>query len=468
MFALPPWFKMNTLMTELETWHPSQSPVAIEYTRPILDEVRDQSVAGYRRLSRGGVEVGGVLFGVREDGKVRILATQPIACEYKTGPSFILSEKDKIRLRTQLAEAEDVEELRGLAVVGWYVSHPRGGISLTDRDLDIFNEFFPDIWNVALVLKPSDTSVHGGFFVREPHGALNFAQSYQEFTLTLPRHAEGKSAVRQIADQVSSSLNAQRKLTPDPEPQHRGRNGGPRRDVSEMPISSSSSRREMPRPFVTQPASSSLGEATPATAAAPSAAPEQPLVNWSNAVARPRAAIAAQRLPSPHARKLKWRWLVLWVFGVAALVGASYAYREFTAPAPLGLHVSEKDGDLAVQWDPTSRSIRWATEGKLEIHGSGLTSKEIVLDKQQLLKGTVQYEGSEGDTSIRLAITGKLGFHAAESTRYVARVVQSDPSVRPIEIRDRRKLQTEVRRLRDELDKAHDRIKELESLLYNR
>ncbi|HEY3743625.1 MAG TPA: hypothetical protein VGL53_27455 [Bryobacteraceae bacterium] len=451
-------------MTEqLETWHPSQSPVAIEYTRPILDEVRDQSVAGYRRLSRGGVEVGGVLFGVREDGKVRILATQPIACEYKTGPSFILSEKDKVRLRTQLAEAEDVEELRGMAVVGWYVSHPRTGISLTDRDLDIFNEFFPDIWNVALVLKPGDTSVHGGFFVREPHGALNFAQSYQEFTLTLPRNAEGKSAVRQIADQVSSSLNAQRKLSEEPEP-HRRRNINQRRDVSEIPISSS--RRDMPRPFVTQSSSSSFGEA--ATAAAPSAAPEQPPVNWSNAVARPRAAIAAQRVPSPYARKLKWRWLVLWVFVVAALIGASYAYHEFTAPAPLGLHVSEKDGDLAVQWDPTSRSIRWANEGKLEIHGSGLTSKEIVLDKQQLLKGTVQYEGSEGDTSIRLAITGKFGFHAAESTRYVARVVQSDPSDKPVEIRDRRKLQAEVRRLRDELEKAHDRIKELESLLYNR
>jgi cell shape-determining protein MreC len=61
-----------------------------------------------------------------------------------------------------------------------------------------------------------------------------------------------------------------------------------------------------------------------------------------------------------------------------------------------------------------------------------------------------------------------MGFHADESTRYIAQV--SQPGVdKPVpEIRDKRKLQLEVQRLRDELEKSQQRVKELESLLYNR
>ena len=224
---------MKTQMTDFEVWHPAQSPLAIEYTKAVLDEVRDQGVAGYRRLSRGGVEVGGILFGIREAEKVRILATQPIACEYKSGPSFVLSDKDKSRLRDQLTQAASSENLKDFKVVGWYVSHPRGSVALSDRDLDVFNEFFPDVWNVTLVMKPDAKGVRAGFFLREPHGALNFAHSHLEFDLGLPKASEGASAVRQIAEQVGASLAAQRSDSPD-DTANRLR-GGSRRDISEMP-----------------------------------------------------------------------------------------------------------------------------------------------------------------------------------------------------------------------------------------
>ncbi len=447
-------------MRDIETWHPSQSPLAIEYTRSVLDEVRDQAVAGYRRLSRGGVEVGGILYGTREEGKVRILATQPIACEHKSGPSFQLSEKDKHRLLDQLTGSEAVPELQGLVVVGWYVSHPRNAVVLTDGDLDIFNEFFPAIWNVALVLKPGEKSVRCGFFVREARGALNIAQSYQEFELALPRSAEGASAVRQIADQVSSSLAAQRASSPEPE--HQRRRGGGRRDISEMPPPVGDNRAmETPRPFV--PPSGN------GTAAAPAFEAPAPIQNWSTAVARPRAALTATRRSSDQPRRLKWHWLVAWVFAIVMIVAGAYGYREYTAPAQLGLHVSEKDGDLIIQWDPASRSLRWATAGKIEIRGIGQTKTEIDLTPKELASGKFQFGGTEGDTSIRLSVDGKFGFHADESTRYVAQVAPaSESSGKPVEIRDRRKLQNEVRRLREELEKSQQRVKELESLLYNR
>src|SRR5882762_2450076 len=104
-------------------------------------------------------------------------------------------------------------------------------------------------------------------------------------------------------------------------------------------------------------------------------------------------------------------------------MAASYLYHEFTAPAPLGLRVVEKDGDLYIRWDPGSRSIQWANTGKLEIGGSGgAAKKEINLNANELAAGAFQYGGPEGDASIRLVVTGTMGFHADESTRYIARV----------------------------------------------
>ena len=451
------WFvgftNVMTLMTEIETWHPPQSALAIEYTRAVLDEVRDQSVAGYRRLSRGGVEVGGILYGTREDGKVRILATRPIACEYKSGPSLVLSERDKSRLLEQLSGSESNEDLKGLTVVGWYVSHPRSSISLTEGDLEIFNEFFPAIWNVTLVLKPSEKSVRCGFFVREPRGSLNIAHSYQEFELPLPRSAEGVSAVRQIADQVASSLAAQREPVAFSDMMAQRRRGGGRREVAEMP-------------FLPPRRPGTSGSAAAAAAAAP--ALDSAPIPWSTAVARPRSAIVANR-KADQPRRLKWRWLVLWMFGIAALVSGFVAYREFTAPAPLGLHVAEKDGDLVIEWDPGGRPLRLANSGRLEIRAAGQDKTRIDLTAKELASGRFLYTGSEGDTSIHLTVTGKLGYRAEESARYLAQMSPVETSAdKPIEIRDRRKLQAEVRRLREELEESQQRVKELETLLYNR
>ena len=452
---------MTTIMTEIETWHPSQSPLAIEYTRAVLDEVRDQAVAGYRRLSRGGVEVGGILYGTREEEKIRIVATQPISCEYKSGPSLILSAKDKLRLLDQLADSQNHAELKELMVVGWYVSHPRTSIALTEGDLEIFNEFFPAIWNVVLVLKPDEKVVRCGFFVREARGSLNIAQSYQEFDLGLPRSTEGSQAVRQIADQVASSLGAQREPSPDPAVLRR-RAGG-RRDVTEMPMPMA------PPAYMTTQRSRPVPAGYGGTAAAPAPDPAAQTPNWSTAVARPRSAIVARRR-TEQPRRLQWRWLVLWVFALVTLVGGLYAYREFTAPAPLGLRVQENDGHLLIQWDSSARPLRWAVAGRLEIQGAGPDKVQVDLSDKELALGKYLYGGTEGDTSIHLSVSGRFGYHADESTRYVAQVAPVEPSAsKPVvDIRDRRKLQLEVRRLREDLDKSQQRVKELESLLYNR
>ena len=57
--------------------------------------------------------------------------------------------------------------------VGWYVSHTRTEITLTESDQEIFSTFFAQPWQVTLVVRPSrGGNMRAGFFVREPDGTV--------------------------------------------------------------------------------------------------------------------------------------------------------------------------------------------------------------------------------------------------------------------------------------------------------
>jgi len=107
------------------TWSVAASPVKIEYSLVVLEEIRHEVAEGFQKLSRGGIEVGGLMYGVREGETVRIMAIRPAACEHSSGPSFRLSERDRAALREQIRLDREDPRLEGLVCVGWYVSHTR-------------------------------------------------------------------------------------------------------------------------------------------------------------------------------------------------------------------------------------------------------------------------------------------------------------------------------------------------------
>jgi proteasome lid subunit RPN8/RPN11 len=59
----------------------------------------------------------------------------------------------------------------GKKIVGWYHTHPRMGIFLSHYDTFLHNNFFPEPWQVALVVEPHKSL--GGFFIRNANGALS-------------------------------------------------------------------------------------------------------------------------------------------------------------------------------------------------------------------------------------------------------------------------------------------------------
>jgi proteasome lid subunit RPN8/RPN11 len=167
------------------TWVPPGQSVRIEYSEAVLEQIRETAVDGYHRVPHGGVETGGILYGTHQKSVVRITAWRPIACEYAKGPSFLLSAKDEAALQETLAAPGGDADLDRLEPIGWYRAHTRSEILLSDEDLNFFNRFFPQPWQVALVVRPASFApARAGFFLREAEGVIRAHSSYLEFTLT--------------------------------------------------------------------------------------------------------------------------------------------------------------------------------------------------------------------------------------------------------------------------------------------
>src|ERR1700690_3475000 len=60
---------------------------------------------------------------------------------------------------------------KGQKIVGWYHTHPSMGVFLSHYDTWLHRNFFPEPWQVALVVEP--VSAAGGFFIRQKSGILD-------------------------------------------------------------------------------------------------------------------------------------------------------------------------------------------------------------------------------------------------------------------------------------------------------
>ena len=171
--------------TNFKSWRIPQCPFLMECSSAVLEQIR-REVDGARNLPGGERETGGVLFGIQEPGHICILSCKPLPCEHAMGPGFVLSEKDEKHL-AELLSASD-SELNGLQAVGWYHSHIRSRIFLSERDLRIHSRYFGRPYHIALVVHPrSDGAARAGFFFLEASGEMRTESSYEEFAIEAPQ-----------------------------------------------------------------------------------------------------------------------------------------------------------------------------------------------------------------------------------------------------------------------------------------
>jgi proteasome lid subunit RPN8/RPN11 len=356
-------------MDERGTWQVAQSPFSIHYSRRILEEIRLAVVEAFFSLPRGGVEAGGLLLGKHREQEIEIADYLPLECEHALGPSFTLSQRDQERLREVLQATR--AKPGGQQVVGWYHSHNRSEIFLSESDLEIHGRFFPEPWQIALVLRPHlSQPMRAGFFIREPGGSLHAAGTYLEFVIEPFRGLPVNGAPASSVPNAGALKPAQAELPP---------------------------------------------VAAPILASAPShtAAPAVPLPSFLQAEA-----------PKPHAKF----WIaavlvagsVMGILGFVALGPQMLSRGSVSSAAGLAsagnagwMNVSDSDGQLQIRWDTGSRAVEKARSAVLLLSDGG-QQQRIALDAAQLRAGSLTYTRHSERVDARLTIdTGGGPFETA-------------------------------------------------------
>lgn len=161
----------------------------------MLESLTELALSGFRLYPWGGVEVGGILYGTNEPDGIQLHAWRPFECEHEYGPAFELTAGDFGRFERLLASAGQEQTLSGLVPVGWYHSVSNRELILSDYDRELHGRFFPQPWQIAMILKRSKRHpLVVGFFHADAIGSLKPHSSQQKFAIADLRLAQPQLA----------------------------------------------------------------------------------------------------------------------------------------------------------------------------------------------------------------------------------------------------------------------------------
>jgi hypothetical protein len=393
------------------SWSTPEIQLTVEYPLEVLDEIRSAVCDGLQQLAHGGLEVGGVLFGVRRENTLRMLTWRPISCEHAHGPSLRLSPRDRIDLTRLLEVAKADSDLAGLQPVGWFLSHARSDIFLSQSDLEIFDGFFPERWQVALVLRPSKSgSARAGFFLREANGSLRSESSYKDFVVE-PLHRPGETAG--VAGRRSRGLPLE---LPGP------RNGPEPKGSEPVKLI------EPPRFLTQKPKSTGRG---------------------------------------------RWLWAIPGT--LALIIAGMLLKERFLAPhnQPFSFRAYGSGQTAEIEWDASSTSIQAANRASLDIK-DGADTQHYSLTPEQLRSGKTTYPRHSADLELRMTVYPANGATLQEYARVVgaastpsnhsANDRPGSPDVTQLRA-ERDRFEAEAKKLREDLRKEKIRADQLQETL---
>lgn len=409
--------------TALTWWSVPECPFRIAYSPNVFEEIRLAVVDAFCSFPRGGAEIGGVLLGQWQPGRLLITAYAPVECEHALGPSFALSANDEFRLRELIAQAP--VEFPGLVPVGWYHSHTRSEIFLSEADLRIHDRFFREPWQVALVLKPHMMQpTRAGFFFREANGAIHSEAAYQEFLIEAQpwRHMPGEAMQEPPREDrprlVRQDWNPPDLMpsAPEPEPE----------PVAPM--------REIP-----PPPSFLMTESAPSR-------------RWM----APLLIVCAAAGVGAGGYLTRQTWLP----NMMAAVRPSQVIPG-VAPA-LNLTAIERDGQLQINWDRNAPAIRNSLDAMLEIADGSLLPQSIALDQAHLHNGFFTYARQNERVDMKLVLHQPDGSQVREVTTFLGKLPEQKATEDPEIRKQRDELAAHASQLQTDLDRQAARTRKLE------
>jgi len=179
----PPNSSLGPASPDYGSWKAEGQALLIEYSSSMLESIGGAVMAAFQEAAGVGAETGGALFGTHGPDSVQLIAWRPVPLE-RAGSRIGLSPHNQLALQRLLAAAGTDPALKGLQPAGWMQSTLRRQIELAGESLEIYRRFFPEPWQVALLIRPSfQRATMAGFFFRERDGAIRTRASHREFVL---------------------------------------------------------------------------------------------------------------------------------------------------------------------------------------------------------------------------------------------------------------------------------------------
>lgn len=130
-------------------WRADGDPLAVEFSRVVLEQIRQACFAASSSLARDRHGIAGVLLGTRLGTFRRVLGWQLIEHGHGAGQPFHLGEEEEIRLRRQLKESSG----RGMETLGWFSSRTRGGLVVSQEERRIHELLFNESEQLMLTMR---------------------------------------------------------------------------------------------------------------------------------------------------------------------------------------------------------------------------------------------------------------------------------------------------------------------------
>lgn len=418
-------------------WEVPGKPVAIHLSHEAIDSILGEAT----RLPEGApsdAEAGGLLLGVAETTDrllVRIEDVLPLAIRYTFGPSYLLAEEDQANLRAALEQWGPAPG-RSIYAVGFFRTHRRSGLGLTQDDLWLFENYFSAEYNVAMLIKPRPVrSSLAGFFFWE-QGEIRSESSYLEFPIRprrLVHQPEPPPPAPPVAVEPEPPFPPAPPLPPPPV-------SPPPPPPQDVPLpgflasaGEEEKKKEKRRWWKRAPKDGALSlrvEEAPSPEPEPvieEPPPERP--SWWSRLREPKeeAPPAPEPPPEPEpseaVRPRQPLWVSWWIqtpllvclWLVVGMLGYAYAQQVRTPPpysleAPrdpyaLSLLVVEYGENLCLTWDRYAPAIRRAQRAVLWIK-DGDNSRSIPLESHMLRNPDfgVTYHRVSGDVTFRLEV----------------------------------------------------------------
>lgn len=187
-------------------------PLFLKINTSLVDRLETAALEGLWAVPKRGAEVGGILIGKIVAGLEKTIVledSEPVQCEHRRGPSYLLSEGDRRRLEDTIARARTRPDRR---VVGYYRSHTRDNFSLDDEDTEIFSTYFGDPDSVFLLIRPSATKVSSAGVFLWGEGRLRRDTCYLQLPFSLKemlKNGPGRLESGKAEEQAPASARSQ-------------------------------------------------------------------------------------------------------------------------------------------------------------------------------------------------------------------------------------------------------------------